>query len=135
MKLTRATIVVYVALIFGSGAVLGAFGHSLFVVSSVNAKATKNADEFRKKVIAEYKVRMNLTDQQIGQLNQIFDETRASVEEARQILKPAYERIHVETNTKIRAILNADQQVEFDKISKERDQRLKESGRLPGPGF
>ena len=135
MKLSRTTIAIYVGLVFASGAVLGAFGHSLFVVSSVSAKATKNPEEFRKKVVAEYQGRLKLTNEQVGKLNEIMDETRASVEESRQKMKPVYQRIHDEQTAKIRSMLSPEQRTEYEIMIKEREERLKQPGHQPPPGF
>src|SRR5258708_2342634 len=124
MRLSRATIAVYVLLVFASGAVLGAFGHRLYTVSSVSAKAPpKNPEEFRKKVVAEYQSRLKLSDDQVSKLNTIMDETRARVEETRQKMRPAYQKIHEEQADKIREMLSGDQRTEFEKMRKEREER------------
>jgi Spy/CpxP family protein refolding chaperone len=132
MKLSRARIAVYVLLVFASGAVLGAFGHRLYTVSSVSANkgpGGKSPEEFRKRAVAEYQSRLSLTDQQVSRLNTIMDETRAGVEEARQKMRPVYERIHAEQAEKIREMLTDDQRVEFEKMRKEREERQKQSPR------
>lgn len=87
MKLSRAAIVAYIGLVFASGAVLGALGHRLYTVSTVSAKATRNPEEFRKRVISEYQTRLKLSDAQVSQLSSIMDETRSRVEETRQRMK------------------------------------------------
>ena len=79
MKLSRAAIALYVSLVFASGAVLGVFGHRLYTVSSVSAKAVRNPEEFRKRTMAEMQTRLKLTDDQVLKLNAIMDETRARV--------------------------------------------------------
>src|SRR5262249_61176485 len=122
-------------LVFASGAVVGVFGHSLFMVQSVNAKATKNPEEFRKKIVAEYTVRLKLTKEQLVKLDDIMDEARASFEESRQKKKPGYQQIHEQQTAKIHAMLNPEQQVEYEKMIKERQERLKQQGQSPGPGF
>jgi len=136
MKLSRAAIVVYVGLVFASGAVLGALGHRLYTVTTVSAKATRNPEEFRKRVISVYQSRLKLSDAQVDQLSAIMDETRTRVEDTRQKLKPAYQKIHEEQSDKIRAMLNPNQQVEYEKIRKEREAgREKQQSRPPGRGF
>ena len=138
MRLSRGAIALYVGLVFACGVVLGTFGDRLYNASVVVAKpaATKNPEEFRKRIIAEYQSRLKLTDQQVLKLNSIMDETRARVEETRQKMKPAYQKIHDEQNDKIRALLTEDQQLEYDKMRKEREQRARQNpGRGPGPGF
>jgi|SRR5580704_2707954 hypothetical protein len=137
MKLSRAAIALYLGLVFACGGVLGVFGDRLYTASSVIAKREKNPEEFRKRVIADYRLRLHLTDDQVTKLNAIMDETRARVEDTRQKLHPAYQKIRAEQNDKIRQLLSADQQAEFDKMHKEREerqQRQKQSGREPGTG-
>lgn len=138
MRFSRGAVALYVGLVFACGMVLGAFGDRLYNASVVVAKppATRNPEEFRKKIIAEYQSRLKLNDQQVARLNSIMDDTRARVEETRQKMKPAYQKIHDEQSEKIRAILTADQQSEYDKMRKEREGRGRSNqGRGPGPGF
>jgi len=137
MKLSRPTIALYVGLVFASGVVLGIFGHSLYAVSTIASTKSKNPEEFRKKVIAEYRSRLHLSDDQVTKLNAIMDETRMRVEETRQKMHPAYQKIRGEQNEKIRQLLSSDQQVEFDKMQKEREerqQRQKAAARESGSG-
>jgi hypothetical protein len=132
MKFSRAAIAVYVGLVFASGVVLGSFGQRLYMASTVSAKVQKNPEEFRKRIITEYKSRLKLTDDQVTKLNSIMDDTRAQVDDTRQKMHPAYQRIHEEQVEKIRNMLTADQQLEYDKMRKEREDRQKQSGRGPG---
>jgi hypothetical protein len=137
MKLSRAAIAFYIGLVFACGGVLGVFGDRLYSASSVSAKREKNSEEFRKRVIADYRSRLHLSDDQVTRLNAIMDETRARVEETRQKLHPTYQKIRAEQNEKIRQLLSSDQQAEFDKMHKEREerqQRQKQSARDPGTG-
>lgn len=137
MRFSRGAIALYVGLVFACGMVLGAFGDRLYNASAVVAKpAPRNPEEFRRKVIAEYQSRLKLTPDQVAKLNAIMDETRARVEETRQKMKPAYQKIHDEQSEKVRELLSADQQVEYDKMRKEHDERAKQNpGHGPGPGF
>ena len=137
MKFSRATIALYVGLVFASGVVLGIFGHSLYAVSTiVGSTKSKNPEEFRKRVIAEYRSRLKLSEDQVTKLNAIMDETRARVEETRQKMHPAYQKIRAEQDDKIRQLLSAEQQTEFDRMHKEREerQRQKQPAREPGAG-
>ncbi len=137
MKLSRSAIAMYVGLVFASGAVLGAFGQRLYTVSTtVSAKnPPRNAEEFRKRVVAEMQSRLKLTDPQVARLNEIMDETRASVEETRHKMRPAFQAIHEEEIDKVRAMLTPEQKIEHAKMVKELKERQKQTGRSPGPGF
>jgi hypothetical protein len=126
VKLSRLSIAVYVGLVFASGAVLGAFSLRLYTVSTVSAKSTRNPEEWRRRTITEMQTRLKLTDPQVSQLNVIFDETRAQVEETRHQMRPAFQAIHEQQTEKIRAMLSPDQQAEFEKMRLEREQRQKQ---------
>ena len=63
------TIALYVGLIFGSGVVLGVFGHSLYAVTTVRS----NSEDLRKKTLAEMQSRMKLSDDQVSKINSIMD--------------------------------------------------------------
>ncbi len=130
MKFSRTAIAFYIGLVFASGVVLGIFGQRLYTTSVVTAKQRPNPEELRKKIIAEYESRLKLSPEQVIQINSIMDETRARMEETRKGMRPAYQKIHEEQVAKIRGILNPDQQAEYDKLRKEREeQRQKQSGR------
>ena len=103
------------------------FGNRLYVASrEANKPAPRqNPEEFRKKLLDTFRDRLHLTEDQVMQLNSIMDETRSRVEETRHQMKPAYQKIHEEQDQKIRAMLTADQQAEFDKILKERQDHQK----------
>lgn len=136
MRFSKLAIALYMSLVFASGAVLGVFGQRLWDASTVIAtNGRQSPEEQRKKLLADYQARLKLTDEQVSHLNGIFDETRARVFDIRKQMHPAYENIRIEQNQKIRSILKADQQSEFDKMLKEREERQKQKqGSSRGPG-
>jgi len=135
MKFSRFTIAVYVTLVFASGAVLGAFGHRLYTVSAVSANTRRNPEEFRKRYISEMQTRLSLNQTQLVQLNSILDETRSRFKEAHARMDPELDRIRAEQQKKVRDILQGAQQVEYDRMRQERDERMRREGRPPGPGL
>jgi len=135
MKLSRVMIALYVTLVFASGAVLGAFGHRLYTVSAVSANTRRNPEEFRKQYISEMQSRLNLTHDQLVQLNSILDQTRSRFKEAHARMDPELDRIRAEQQLKVRDILQSPQQVEYDKMRQERDERMRREGHPPGPGL
>ena len=141
MKLSRSAIVLYVGLIFASGAVLGVFGTRLYNASTVSAKAIKappSPDEFRKMVIAEYQRRLLLTDIQLEKLNLILDETQAQVKEIHAKTDPALKAVHDHQIESMNRMLTPVQQTEYEKMRKDRqEQRQKQRGGHGGggPGF
>jgi hypothetical protein len=133
VKLSRASIAFYLLLVFASGAVVGVFGQRLYTATTVISGPRPNPEEQRKKMLAEYKVRLKLTDEQVLQFNSLMDETRARVGEVRKQMHPAYEKIHEEQVEKVLKILNPEQQGEYQKIIKEREQHERQNGGR-GPG-
>ena len=57
---------------------------------------------------------LNLTEQQATSVRGILDETRNEYRALRQELRPRFEEPRLKARTKIRALLNADQQQKFD---------------------
>jgi hypothetical protein len=135
MKLSRLAIATYVALVFASGMVLGVFGQRLYTESVVSAKSTTRTspEEFRKRYMAEMQSRLKLNADQVGQLNGILDETRARTREVHERNIPELQTIRKEQQDKIRAMLKPDQQLEYDKMRQEREDREKQN-RNRGPG-
>lgn len=130
MKFTRVSVVLYVVLVFSSGAVLGAFVHRAFDASSVSAEAPRNPDEFRKRYLAEMKSRVKVTDEQLKDLVVVLDETRANFRKTRESIEPEMARIRNEQHERIVALLTPNQAVEYEKMRKEREARMK---RQPPP--
>jgi hypothetical protein len=139
MRLSRWAIAMYVGLVFLSGAVLGAFSHRLYTVSSVSAKSKNlTPDEFRKGLVASMQTRLNLSPDQVMKLNLILDETRAQIREVHEKTQPEIHQIRQAQTDRIRAMLTPDQRQEYEQMRQERDRKLKEKGkggRPDGPGF
>jgi Spy/CpxP family protein refolding chaperone len=123
MTLSRWAIAGYLALVFGSGAILGALSHRMYTVSGVIAKTNPSPDEWRQKYMAEMKSRLKLRDDQILRLNILLDETRSRVKEVHERHRPEIDQIKHEQTLRVGSMLDPDQKVEFDKLVKEREER------------
>jgi hypothetical protein len=134
MKFTRLSITLYLSLIFLSGIAVGAFGHRLYTVSSVSAKAP-NPQEWRKRYMQEMQTRLKLRPEQVSNLSGILDETRTRFHEARESFRPQLDSIRQQQVGKVRAMLNDDQRAEYDKMRQEREAREKAEGHKDGPGI
>jgi Spy/CpxP family protein refolding chaperone len=136
VRLSRLTIALYVGLIFASGAVLGVFGHSLYAVSTVISKGGPKSEDVRKRWMGELQTRLKLSADQSAKINSISDETRARFHEVRHRMDPEMEKIGKEQREKMRSVLTPDQQTEYEKMLKEREEHQKQNGeRGPGPGI
>jgi hypothetical protein len=152
MKLSRATIVFYVGLVFLSGAVLGFFSNRLYSASAGNgtgwaifspktASAKSNPttpEEFRKMLMGEYQKRLQLTEDQVQKMDLILDESQAQVKAIHARMDPELDAVRANQITRMKLMLLPAQQPEYENILKERQDRQKQQkrgGRPGGPGF
>lgn len=146
MKLSRATIALYVGLVFMSGAVLGFFGNRLYNASTVSAsksgstKAPPTPEELRKWINTYYPKRLQLTAEQVQQMNVILDESQAQVRAIHAQMDPQLDAVRANQVTRMNLMMTPAQQAEYDKMRKERQERQKQDrqkrgGRSGGPGF
>lgn len=129
MMLSRARMLLYVALIFGSGVLLGVFGNRLYTVNSVAATGPKNPEEWRKLYMTEMRERLHLRQDQVTQLNGILDETRSRFHEIHEKYRPEMEAMKQQQTDKIRAILDEKQRPEYEKLHAERERNAPKNGR------
>ena len=123
MTLSRWAIAGYLGLVFGSGAVVGSLGHRMYTVRTVIAKGPQTPEEWRKQYVAEMKSRLKLRDDQMLRLGILLDETRSRVKEVHQRHKPEIDQIKHEQTLRVASMLDPDQNVEFAKLRKEREER------------
>lgn len=122
MKLTRWTVALYMGLVFLCGGVAGAFAFRLYTVSAVSANVSRrNPEIFRKRFLAEMKVRLGLSEDQMGKMTEIMEETRRRFRAARGTIEPDIKKIREEQRQQISEILNPEQRQEWVKIAEERD--------------
>ncbi|MFN8813616.1 MAG: hypothetical protein ACK52Z_12375, partial [Acidobacteriota bacterium] len=70
---------------------------------------------------------------QMKQLNETLDETRVEYRLLRQIYRPQMEKIHQDQVAKILRFLRPEQVAEFQKLEREREEKMK--ARENGPGI
>lgn len=123
MNLSKAAIGLYVALVFLSGIVVGAFGHRLYTVSPVSASGARSPEEYRQKYLSEMRSRVKITPDQEQKLVAILDETRSRYKETRDSIEPQMQRIRQEQVAQVNAILSAEQQAEYARMREERERQ------------
>ena len=128
MRRTTLTTALYLALVFLSGAVVGAFALRLYTLKSGSASNPKTPEEYRRQYVAEMRTRLKLTEQQVSQLVPILDETRGRYHELKEKNRPALKVIQDDQVAKIRSILNGDQIAEYEKLRVEREKLRQQSG-------
>ena|SRR5579862_1860907 len=82
---------------------------------------------------AHLKRELNLSADQMQQLDQIFNEGSKKIEDLQKQVDPQFQAIHMETRAHIRQILDPEQAKKFDVLVKEMDERRKRRGLPPPP--
>lgn len=136
MKLSRWSVAFYVALVFLSGVLLGGYGYRAYNAGTVAAKSKTSPEEYKKRYLNEYRTRLQLSPEQVSKLEMILDETRARFHEARQKIDPEMKSIQSEQIDKVNQMLSPDQRGEYEKMRKEREEKMRKRGgpRMP-PGI
>ena len=129
VKRSNPTIALYLLLVFGSGALVGAFGYRLYSAKSVSAEQQekKSPEALRQRYLREYESRLKLSPDQSQKLTLILDETRAKYKATHEKIDPEMKRIGAEQRERINAMLDDSQKVEYAKMVEERERRRKQS--------
>lgn len=131
MQRSNVTIAAYLLLVFGGGAAVGAFGHRLYTVKSVDATSPprrKGPEDFRRAYMAELSERLKLNAEQATKIEGVLDVTREKYRVFRERTRPEMDQIQNEQINAIRALLSEAQQAEYEKWRAERDAKRKASG-------
>jgi hypothetical protein len=112
--------------VFLSGTLVGALGQHLYSVRTVAAQPQRKPDEWRHKYVAELTSRLKLDDGQVQKLNAILDDTRDQFRVVKSKYRAEMDGIHTQQVEKVRGILTASQQAEYENIRQERERLMKE---------
>lgn len=133
MQRASLSTALYVALVFLSGILVGAFGLRLYTLSSVPANVNpRNPDEFRRRYVAELRDRLKLTDEQVNKLQPILDETRRRNREFHEKHRLELKAIQDEQVRQIRGIITDAQQAEYTKLLDEREREREKQRQREG---
>lgn len=142
MKLTRASISLYMGLVFASGAAVGVFGDRYYEASTQQQKnrgkgrRTPTPEEFRKMYLEGMKKELVLSDQQVSKLGNIMDETRVLMDDMHKRHRPEQEEIQRGQQEKIRAVFDELQRSKYDDMVKRMSERNKNKNKnRNGGGF
>jgi uncharacterized protein YneF (UPF0154 family) len=123
MRRSNLAALLYLLLVFASGAVLGAFANRLYMM-----KTTVNAHpDLRKQYLEEMRGRLHLTPPQTVQLQQIMDATRQRMRETRKAIDDEHAQ-------RVLAMLDETQKAEYNRMRAERDKRRMEHEQKGPPG-
>ncbi|MFN7993648.1 MAG: hypothetical protein U0Q18_08615 [Bryobacteraceae bacterium] len=119
MRRSNLITLLYLVLVFVSGAVVGGFADRLLSIKNppvVSANPPRNHAEFRKRYVQEMRTRLHLTESQVSDLQQILDVTDKQLRDARKVVDDQHAQ-------KVIAMLNENQKGEYAKMREEREKR------------
>lgn len=126
MPKSKVSAALSLLLVFLSGAVVGGLSYRLYSVRTVSAiertgPPRPSPEEFRRRYMETIKAKVHLDDQQVEQVNQILDETRAQFDQMRAQMRANGEAINNQQVQKIAAVLRDDQKAAYKAFRAERD--------------
>jgi gas vesicle protein len=116
MRRSNLATLVYLLVVFASGTVVGGFANRLYMARTVTAavNAPRNHAELRKQYIQDMRSRLQLTEAQVTELQQIMDASG-------QRMRDMHKTIEDEHIRKVVAMLNDTQKAEYAKMRAERE--------------
>lgn len=118
--------IVYLLLVFLSGALVGIFSYRLYTATTVyseRGRPPRSPEEYRKRYVEETTTRLNLTADQVSNLQHILDETRQRYHDVHERYRPELKAIETDQYKKILAMLTESQRTEYEKMRAERERR------------
>ena len=129
MTRKNVPIALYLLLVFGSGAVVGALGYRTCnppTARTGSLNAPQPPSEWRRDYIEESRSRLSLTDDQVAKLNTILDQTEVHFRDSREQYNQVLRQIREDHFERVRTILTADQVPKYEKLHAEREAKAKE---------
>ena len=122
MLRSKINTVLYLSLVFGSGALVGVLSHRLYETTTVNANTVppRSMDEFRKRYFEQMR-KWGVNDQQIDRIREILDDAKDKYDAVHAREKPMRDQIQKEQIEAVRSALTDTQRVEYDKWRAERE--------------
>ena len=118
----KAKIWLVLVAVFVLGAVTGGALTGLYRSRASTGNAGRDSHErAMKERFEKLRQELNLTEQQTTQVRAILDETRNEYRTLREELRPRFDEPRLKARTRIRELLNADQQKKFDALVAQQD--------------
>ena len=132
----RRTALIYLALVFIAGALLGAAAHRFYDVQGASAAFDSSAPSprgYRERLIMELTRDLSLRPGQIEKVHVILDDIGHRYHEVREVIKPEIEVLRAERTERIMALLDTQQRATYQQIRDQRE-RQKEQRKKEGKG-
>ncbi|MGO9257891.1 MAG: hypothetical protein ACLQU1_16500 [Bryobacteraceae bacterium] len=132
MVKSRSSALLSVVLVFLSGALVGAVANRLYMTSTVLSlgpnvapRPDRNPEDVRKHLVAEMRAEVKLDDQQVKQLETIYDHTREQFNEMHQRWNGESQAARDKQTEEIKAMLRPGQVALFDQLRAKHDAERK----------
>jgi hypothetical protein len=119
---------IYLSLVFLSGILVGGVSYRVYSLKTVSASTASRRDtpeQFRRRYVDDCRTRLKLDDKEVGQLQQILDQTQAEFHQLHARMNAQAQAIHDQQVARIKAMLAPDQQAGFEAFLAERGKRRK----------
>ena len=123
MKRNQWPALLFAALLFFSGAAVGALAHRYYSATVVNAKS---AEDMRARYISEMRTDLKLSPGQVNKLETILDETKAKMKAVRDQYRPEMLAIRKEQISRVKSILKPDQIPKYEQLVAKRERHARE---------
>jgi hypothetical protein len=131
MKRTNLSVVIYVALVFLSGVLVGAVGSGLYRAHAHGGVESNTPEAMRRHYREDLRTRLQLSADQLTKLDAILDDTHKRFVALREKYKPEVIAIQDAHADAIRSILDERQRAEYEKLRQERQKQESEGRRRP----
>jgi len=127
MRRSNTATLVYLLVVFASGAVVGGFANRLYMAKTVSATVTAppSRAQLRKQYTEDMRTRLHLTDPQIAELQRIMDATGKRMHEMHKTIEDEHIR-------EVAAMLDDGQKAEYAKMREEREKHRQEQAKKQG---
>lgn len=132
MPKSKLSVFLSLSLVFFSGAVLGAFANRLYMVRTVLSSGNpdrpnppRDPQEVRRHLVSEMRQEVKLDDQQVAELNKIYDQTREQGDQVHHKLNAEMRAVWENQTERIKAILRPEQITLYDQLRARHDAERK----------
>jgi peptidoglycan hydrolase CwlO-like protein len=126
---SRATIALYLVLVFASGILVGVESHRLYATTST-ARANnspQNMSEFRRRYLEGMRKEVGASEAQVAEINNILEDTKKKVDELTAAEKPLHDKIQQEHIEQIKQLLSPQQRIAYDNWRAARERAKQEA--------
>ena len=125
---SRRVAAIYLGAVFLAGLALGVVSYWFYAakITQANTPRHKTAAEFRQRMAAKLKEELELSSDQVEQVQTILDSVGQGFHDIRDEVEPQFEALRQERAEKVMSLCNREQQVKYERILEERRERRKE---------